>query len=259
MEEGALLDEWLTSGAPVLGLLFARCGGLIAVIPPLNTRGFPVLLRLAIAAVLALALMPAAEVADDLGSLPPVGYLALLVREAALGMAAGFAAALVYWSFLIAGQLLDTVLSAGEQCERAQGRGPLAGLVALLAAAALVGADGHHWLLSALARGLHTIPLGAGWSAAGLTGLLDAAGVMLWTGVAIAAPVLAAVYVAEVTLAAFDRIAPGLGLAETGPVVRWSSGLLGLIVSAPLLGGVVVEQGLRAAQAIEAAFRLLAG
>mgnify|MGYP006301517511 CR=1 FL=1 len=73
------------------------------------------------------------------------------------------------------------------------------------------------------------------------------------------APVLAAIYVAEVSLAAFDRIAPGLGLADAGPAVRWTSGLLGLIVSAPLLAGVVADQGMRAVQAIEAAFRLLAG
>ena len=252
------MDEWVTQ-APLFGLLFARCGGLLAVVPPLNVRGFPVLLRLGIAAALALVLIPVAGAAEGLGTMPPIGYAGLLVQGAALGLAAGLAGAFVYWGFLIAGQLLDTVLRAGDAPARAQARGPFAGLVYLLAAAALVAADGHHWLLAALASGLRVLPLGAGWSPAGLAGLLDAAGVMLWTGVAIAAPALAAIYLADVALAAFDRIAPGLGLAETGPAVRWTSGLLGLIVSAPLLARVVVEQGLRAAQAIEAAFRLLAG
>lgn len=208
---------------------------------------------------LALALMPAATAVRGVGTLAPAPYAALLVREAAVGLAAGFAGALVYWGFLIAGQLLDTVLGAGDTAARAQGRGPLAGLVYLLAAAALVAGDGHHWLLAALAHGTRTLPLGADWSAMGLAGLPDAAGVMLWTGVAIAAPALAAIYVAEVALASFDRVAPGLGLAEAAPAVRWTSGLLGLMVSAPLLAGVVAEQGLRAAQAIEAAFKLLAG
>ena len=252
------MDEWILH-APVAGLLFARCGGLLAVVPPLNVRGFPVLLRLGIAAVLAIALLPTVEVAPGLEALSPAGYLALLLQEAALGLTAGLAAALVYWSFLIAGQLLDSILGAGDAAARAQGRGPLAGLIYLIAAAALVAADGHHWLLAALARGMQTLPPGGGWSVAGLAGVPEAAGVMLWTGVALAAPALAAIYVAEGALAAFDRIAPGLGLAEAGPAVRWTSGLLGLIVSAPLLAGVAVEQGLRAAQAIEVAFRLLAG
>ncbi|MFP4248420.1 MAG: flagellar biosynthetic protein FliR [Armatimonadota bacterium] len=252
------MDEWLAQ-APLLGLVFARCGGLLAVIPPLNTPGFPVPLRLGLAAALAIALMPAASVPDGLAAVPPLGYAALLVQEAALGLSAGFAGALAFWGFLIAGQLLDSLLGAGEARARAQGRGPLAGLVYLLAAAALLAADGHHWLLGALARGVQTLPIGGGWTVAGLPGLLEAAGVMLWTGVAIAAPALAAIYVAELSLAAFDRIAPGIGLADAAPAVRWTSGLLGLMVSAPLLAGVVVEQGLRAAQAIEAAFHLLAG
>jgi len=252
------VNEWVRQ-APLLGLLFARCGGMLVVIPPLNVRGFPVLLRLGIAAVLAVALIPVADVADGLAALSPVAYLAMLVQEAALGLAAGLAGALIFWSFLIAGQLLDSVVGAGDARARVGGRGPFAGLVYLLAAAAFVAADGHHWLLGALAGGLRALPLGGGWSVAGLAGLLEAAGVMLWTGVAIAAPVLGAIYVAEMALAAFDRVAPGLGLAEAAPAVRWTSGLLGLVVSAPLFAGVVVDQGLRAAEAIEAAFRLLSG
>lgn len=228
-------------------------------VPPLNVRGFPLPLRLGIAMALALALLPVAGVEEGLGMLAPGAYLALLVREAALGVAAGFAGALVFWSFLIAGQLLDSVLGAGESARRARGQGPVAGLVYLLAAAAMVAADGHHWLLGALAEGMRAAPLGGAWSIAGLAGLLDAAGVMLWTGVAIAAPALAAIYVAEVALAAFARIAPGLGLADAAPAVRWTSGLLGLCVSAPLLASVVVDQARTAAQAIEAAFRLLTG
>jgi flagellar biosynthetic protein FliR len=249
----------ILTGAPAAGLAFARCGGMLAVVPPLNVRGFPVPLRLGIAGVLAAALLPVAGIADGLEMLSPAAYVALLVREAALGLAVGFAGALVYWGFLVAGQLLDSVLGAGDAPRRARGQGPLAGLVYLLAAAGLVAADGHHWLLAALADGMRTAPLGGTWSVAGLSGLLDAAGLMLWTGVAIAAPALAAIYVAEVAIAGFDRIAPGLGLAEAAPTVRWTSGLLGLAVSAPLLAAVVIEQGRMAARAVEAAFRLLGG
>ena len=232
---------------------------MLAIVPPLNVRGFPVWLRVGLAGVLAVALTPVATVAGGLGQLAPGAYLALLLQEAAIGLAAGFAGALVYWAFLIAGQMLDTLLGAGDAPARTEGRGPIAGLVYLLAATALVAANGHHWLLAALAQGMRTLPVGGGWSPEGLTALIEAAGLMLVTGVAIAAPALAAIYAAEVALASFDRVAPGLGLCDAAPAVRWTSGLLGLIVTAPLLGRVVVEQGMRAAQAIEAAFRMLAG
>lgn len=243
----------------MIGLLFARCGGLLAVVPALNVRGLPVTLRLGLAAVLAVALLPVAPPVEGLQEIAPAAYLVLLLREAAVGLSAGFAGALVYWAFLIAGQLLDSLLGTGSAAERAAGRGPVAGFVYLLAAVALVAADGHHVLLAALADGLRVLPPGAGWSPVGLRGLMEPAGAMLLTGVAIAAPALAAIYAAEVALAAIDRVAPGLGLAQAAPAVRWTSGLLGLIVTVPLLGGAVAEQGLRAAEAVAAAFRTLAG
>ncbi|NLB57055.1 MAG: flagellar biosynthetic protein FliR [Gammaproteobacteria bacterium] len=186
----------LAGALSMAGLLFARCGGVLAVVPPLNVRGLPVTLRLGLAAVLAVALLPVAREVEGLEAAPPAGYLALLLQEAAIGLAAGFAGALVYWAFLIAGQLLDSLLGAGSAAERSAGRGPIAGFVYVLAA---------------------------------------------------------------VALAAFDRVAPGLGLAQAAPAVRWTSGLLGLIVTVPLLGPVIAAHGLRAAEAVQAAFRMLAG
>ncbi len=249
----------LAGALSMAGLLFARCGGLLAVVPPLNVRCVPVTLRLGLAAVLAVALLPVAPAVEGLEGAPPAGYLALLLQEAAIGVAAGFAGALVYWAFFIAGQLLDSVLGAGTAAERSAGRGPVAGFVYVLAAVALVAADGHHLLLEALAGSLRELPPGGGWSQGGLRGLPGLAGMMLVTGVSIAAPALAAIYAAEVALAAFDRVAPGLGLAQAAPAVRWTSGLLGLIVTVPLLGPVVAAQGLRAAEAVQVAFRMLGG
>lgn len=248
-----------TAWAPAFGLVFARCGGLLAVVPPLNVRQFPITLRLGLAGVLSVALAPTVTIAGGLTDVAPAAYLVMLLREGAIGVLAGFAAALVFWGFLVAGQLLDAVLEAGDEVSREQGRGPLTGLVYLLAAVGFVAMNGHHWLLAALAEGLRTLPLGAAWSLVGLAEIGALVGVMLWTGVAIAAPVLAAIYAAEVALAAFDRVAPGLGLADAAPAVRWTSGLLALIVCVPLLGAVVAEHGLRAVRAISLALELLQG
>ena len=244
---------------PGLGLVFARCGGLLAVVPPLNVQQFPLPLRLGLAGVLAAALTPTVTVAGLGGEVAPPLYLVMLLREAALGVLAGFAAALVFWAFLVAGQLIDTVLDAGDRVAREQGRGPLTGLVYLLAAAGFVAMNGHHWVLAALADGLQTVPIGTPWSVAGIAEAGSLVGVMLWTGVAVAAPVLAAIYAAEVALAAFDRVAPGLGLAEAAPALRWTSGMLALIVCLPLLSRVVAEHGQQAVRAISLALDLING
>ena len=169
------MGEWLVE-APVAGLVFARCGGMLAVLPPLNVRGFPVLLRLGIAALLTLALAPMAPVGPVEAAPAPGMYLALLVREAAVGALAGFAGALVFAGFMIAGQLLDALLQAGEQQTRAAGHGPVTGLTYLLAATLLVAADGHHWLLAALVEGMRVLPPGSGWALLEVSAVARSAG-----------------------------------------------------------------------------------
>ena len=244
---------------PVIGLIFARCGGMLAVVPPLNLREFPITLRLGLAAVMSVALAPTVAVAGGLAQVAPVTYVVLLLREAALGVLVGFAAALVFWGFLVAGQLIDAVLETGDEALREQGRGPLTAFIYLLAAVAFLAMNGHHWMLAALAEGLRVVPIGVAWSVGALTEIGALVGVMLWSGVAIAAPVLAAIYAAEVVLATFDRLAPGLGLADAAPAVRWTSGLLALIVCVPLLSAIVAEHGLRAVRSIALALELLHG
>jgi len=250
--------EWAAQ-APVFGLVFARCGGLLALAPPLGTRQFPVTLRLGLAAVLAAALAPVAAVAPHVGAVTIGGYAALLVREAALGLATGFAAALVFHAFTVAGGLVDSFLGTGSAAQRAEGAGPLAALSWTLAAAVFVAIDGHHLVLRALAEGLRVLPVGGPMAAGELAAVGGAVRAMLAAGVAIAAPTLAAIYVAEVVLAAFDRLAPGAGLVEAALPVRWTAALLGFAVSAPLFVALVAEQGTRAVQALAEMTVLLGG
>ncbi len=252
------MAEWAAQ-APVFGLVFARCGGLLALAPPLGTRQFPVTLRLGIAALLAVALAPAAMVAPDVGAVPLGQYAALLVREAAIGLATGFAAALVFHAFTVAGGLMDAWLGAGSTAQRAAGSGPLATLSWTLAAAVFVAIDGHHLVIRALAEGLRMMPVGGPMAAGRLVAVGGAARAMLGAGVAISAPTLAAIYVAEVVLAAFDRVAPGSGLAEAAPPVRWTAALLGFAVSAPLFVALVAEHGAHAVQALAEMTMLLGG
>ena len=250
------VDEWARQ-ASLIGLIFARYGGTLAVAPPLNLRQFPVTLRVGLAALLAMALAPVAGGGANIGSVGPGLYVALLVREAAVGAVMGFAAALVFYAFTVAGQLLDAYLGAGGATERAQGRGPLTMFTYALAATIFVAMDGHHWVLTALGEGLRTLPAGGVVTLTTLADVLTPARVMLWAGVAIAAPMLAAIYAAEVALAAFDRLAPGLGLAEAATPVRWTTAFLGFAVNLPLMATLVGYHAVRSAEALTAAVALM--
>jgi len=250
--------SWLAA-LPLIGLVFARCGGLLALVPPLNVRYFPVTLRVALAAVIAVALAPVAKVGDR-ETFEPLEYVALLLREAGIGLLLGFAAALVFWAFLIAGQLLDAYLGAGEESQREQGEGPLASLLYLTAAVAFVASDAHHWVLAALAEGLRELPVGVGvFSITGLAGASALVKEMLAVGVAVAAPTLAVIYAAEVTLASFERCAPSLNLGALHQPVRWSAGLLALAACMPLLTRLVSGQGERMIETLRMMTHALGG
>jgi len=250
---------WATQ-LPLVGLVFARCGGLMALMPPLNLRQFPVTLRLGIAGALAVALAPVAVVSPSAAEPSLAAYVALLVREAAVGALLGLGAALVFWAFTIAGQLIDTYLGAGDAVSRGQGRGPMAMLLYLTAGAAFLASDAHHWVLAALAGGLQELPIGqAALTAGGLEGVTGLVREMLVVGVAVAAPALAVIYAAEVALAAFVRCLPHLGPADLHAPVRWSAGMLGLAASAPLLASVLGYQAERVIEAMRAITALLAG
>ncbi len=249
----------LASHVPSWGLVFARCGGLLAIVPPLNVRQLPMALRLGLAAVLAAALTPVASHGAALGALLPGAYAALLVREAVIGLAVGFSAALVFWSFLIAGQLLDACLGADDAPRRPVSQGAFGGLLYATAAAVFVAIDGHHWLVVAIVEGFGALQVGGQLSLSGLPLLGRTVGAMLLGGVAIAAPALAAIYAAEVALASFGRLAPRLGLADVRGPVHWTGGLLGLAVSMPLLAPVVADHGARVVEAIRIAMALLSG
>jgi len=250
--------EWGAQVA-VYGLVFARCGGMLAVAPPLTLRQFPLALRLGIAGVLASALAAVAHVQPGIGAMSMSLYAALLVHEAVFGLATGFAAALVFHAFTVAGQLLDSYLEAADPGRRAAGAGPFATLTYALAAAIFVAIDGHHWGIAALARGLRAFPIGAPLALSRLDALGEAVGLMLGAGVAIAAPVLAAIYVAEVVLAAFDRLSPDTGLREAAMPVRWTTALLGFVAAAPLFAALVSRHGTAAIRALSAAAALLGG
>ncbi len=251
--------DWLVQ-APAFGLVLARCGGMLAIAPPLNVRQFPMTVRVGIAAALALALTPIATIGPGLEALAPLPYLALILREVAVGLLMGLAAALVFWGFTVGGQLIDTHLGAGDAGQRSGGRGPMTTLLYLTAGAAFLATDAHHWLLAALAEGLTTLPLGGSVAlVAGAGGVATLAREMLLVGVAVAAPTLAVIYAAEVALAAFVRLLPHLGLAEPRGPVRWSAGLLGMAACLPLVGRLMIDHSGRVVEATRALVITLSG
>jgi len=229
-------DTWLST-LPTAGLLFARLGGALAVAPAFCFRTVPVYLRLGVAA--------AASSAFVLGLQRPVqapaawpAYLEAVVGEAAVGAILGGLVGLTAYAVGLGAGALALFVGVGSAPAGDVEEAPATGLALLgpaLAATIFLAADGHHWLLGALDRSLQAVPLGMARPgepllAAALAVPGQALSLALWA----AAPVVGAVFLADLTVAAVQRAAPFVPPGAVGPMVRWPVGLLAVALSLPL-------------------------
>lgn len=225
---------------PLVGLVFARCAGVLCLAPPTGARYFPVPLRVAVAAVLAvplaLSLGPGPTVA-----LPPAAVLAFVVQEFALGLLMGLPLWLLLWGMFAAGHLAEAGLVPDDE------EGPLAAFFYLLAVLLFIQLNGHHWLIAFLHDSYAAVPV------AGSAHLFSNLDWVYWPArllaqaLTVAAPLVLAVVLAALVAASAQRCLRELQAAPLGPALRYVVALVTLVAVAPLLGGVVLGQVQQAA------------
>lgn len=192
-------------------LALARTAGFVLVTPPFNTRTVPTKVKVAFAAGLALPLSSGYREPPVLGS---TAMLLQAVLQIATGLALGFLVLAAVATIQSAGDLLDTVggfsITMAMDPLMMMQTSVLGRLHQVTAAALLFVTDGHLMILHGLARGLQTMPAPlASWGDAAKAGTEALAGLFLGT-LQIAAPVIAAMLVADVALGLLTRAAPAL-------------------------------------------------
>ena len=206
--------------AYVLGVI--RASAWLVLVPPFGTRAIPAVVKMGLAAALAL---PAA---DQLSQQPPSldvpSLIGAVLLQVAMGLVLGFISMMAFAAVQAAGSLID--LFAGFSV--AQAFDPLSGeqsslfgrFYQLLAATLLFAINGHILLFRGFmasfdAVGLALPPLDrlAEVAVAGLGDLVIAA-------VEIAAPLLAALFLTEVALGLLARAAPQMNVFVIGFPVK---------------------------------------
>lgn len=217
-------------GASAEGLLLAFLR-LIAffVASPFPGPLVPPTVRVFLAGGLAWALTPAAIAA------PSQGLIVAALSELALGLAAGFLLTLPLAAFTAAGELVGNQmgLSAPGLADPLRFHSSMVGSIyTILAIAVFAAGEGPARVTVFLARSLELLPPGSApllipepaW-------ILSAGRELLEGGVQVAAPVVTAVFAAQVVLAVLARSVPTLNLFVEGPALTLSAGVLGLLAS----------------------------
>ena len=193
-------------------LAVTRTVAFVLVTPPFNTRGVPAQARVALAVALALPLTSGLQ-ADA----PPLASPDLVVRlllQLATGLALGFLVLAAVSAVQSAGDLIDIVGGFNSSIAldpllltqtSVFGR-----LHQFVAVTVLFATDGHLMIIHGLSRSLQAMPdPRISWQALGEAVVADVSG-LLTAALQIAAPVLAAMLVADVSLGLLTRAAPAL-------------------------------------------------
>lgn len=221
-------------------LLFSRIAGLFATAPVLSNPLVPVQVRVALAAGVALLALPLQRAAPFPGPLPALAPL--LVRELVVGMLLGLVPTALLAAVQFAGELLDLDMGfsiVNTLDPLSQQQAPLLGnFLHLLVLLFFLALDGHHGLLVAVLGSFRLLPPGAPpGSLAGLQAhVLGVAAELFRLGFALAAPLLAALFLTTVAIAVVGRAVPQMNIFIVGLPVKTGAGLALLAALLPLYG-----------------------
>ena len=229
----------MTVPDPTLWLLvLARVAGLVLAAPVLGHLLVPVRVRVALAAILAAALVPAVGAAPFT---PPADLWSLggmLAAESALGVLLGLVAQFIFAGVQLGGQLTGIQMGFGianliDPQSHAQVT-IIAQWQQLMTLLAFLVLDAHHLLIRALLESFRTAPPGGvGLGAVGLRGAVSLAGELFGLGVRIAAPVLVTLLLTNAALGILSRTIPQLNVFVVGFPLNVGVGLIMLGASLP--------------------------
>ena len=234
----------MNSLLPQLLLFLAGCPrvfGLVAFAPGLDAAFVPPLVRVALASGLAFALAPLITPPKaELLTLTPQGYLALLVSELVLGAIIGFALSCLLEAARLGGEIVDLQIGfrAGALYD------PLGSVTSsilgrfwyLIAVLYFFQVNGHHWLMGGLFRSFQLCPVGALVYHQQLVPLACNLVAALFTlALQLAAPVAAALILADLTLGLVGRGMPQMNILLVGLPAKILAGLVAMTFCSPTL------------------------
>lgn len=232
------LYQLLFSRFDLFLLVAVRTSGVFFTAPPFAARQLPVQWRAAFGLMVALVLLPIVPLPAAL-PVTLIPWAAWAVREAAVGLAIGWTVNLTFAAVQLGGQLLDTELGFGivSVIDPQSGQQmPLVGnFQYLLSLMVLLLINGHHLILSALAKSFQVVPVGAVVLRPSLTDTVAvlSSGVFL-TAFKLAAPVLGAGFVTSVALGVMARAMPQMNVFMVGLPLKLVAGLAVMIAGLPL-------------------------
>lgn len=255
----------------LVGLAFARMLSFLVVVPFFGGAAVPARVKVATATAFVIILYPALEAGLPKGAplgFGPVGFVALLAKEAFVGFTLGFVASLVFEAIQVAGRVIDFQRGstmAEMYAPQLQTRVSELGQFKLQFAIVLflvVGA--HHFFIGALLRSFEFVPatgfphIQAGWTPAAMM-IAKLTGGVLAIGIQLAAPAMIALLLTDLFFGVINRVAPQINVFFISLPVKMAVGLVVVLIALPLFKNRYIYYFGEAYKAFEVLIRALGG
>lgn len=226
-----------------VGLLFARPGMLIMSAPVFGGHFAPTHVRIGLALLITLILMPVVDV-PDVVSISELGLV--LARELAIGLAFSLSLRALIAGAELGGHLTGSqlMLSYGSTIDPQGGvrSNLIAALYGNLTMLTFFTVSGHHALLRGLTNSYLALPIGLGEVDDSLVrGVMQLLGVVFVFGLRLAAPIILVMMIVELGTGLISRAAPAISLQVIGMPVRIFVGLLAVAATVPLVSGLATR------------------
>jgi flagellar biosynthetic protein FliR len=230
----------------LVGLAFARMLSFLTIVPFFGGAAVPARVKVATATAFVIILYPSLEAGlpknAPLG-FGPVGFVALLVKEAFVGFTLGFVASLVFEAVQVAGRVIDfqrgstlAEMFAPQLQTRVSELGQFKLQLAIVLFL-LIGA--HHAFIGSLLRSFEIVPafgyphFQAGWTPAAAL-ITQMTGGVLAIGIQLAAPAMIALLLTDLFFGIINRVAPQINVFFLSLPVKMAVGLVVVLLALPL-------------------------
>ncbi|OQW38665.1 MAG: flagellar biosynthetic protein FliR [Proteobacteria bacterium SG_bin4] len=216
----------------------SRILALVASAPILGNPSIPVRVKLGLAIMITILVMPMVE--KSLPQIDPASGVGLIIllQQVLIGVAIGFVMRIVFVAVEMAGEIIGLQMGLGfaiffdpQNSGQIDIIGRFLGVIASLAFLAI---DGHLMMIALISQSFSTLPVGVDTTTDATFSTLAQWGSEIFkSGLQLSLPVLTALLITNLALGVLTRVAPQLNIFAVGFPLTLSIGLLVLALSMP--------------------------
>ncbi|MFN0205094.1 MAG: flagellar biosynthetic protein FliR [Planctomycetota bacterium] len=221
-------------------LFLTRVLALISTAPLFTGSGGFNRYKMALGVAITIVLMPAVKAPEWTGPSLGLAIIPFVAREFLVGALLGWIIACAFAGVRVAGELVTTEmglnLSATLDPVSGTSSPVITTLYQTIAGLIFITLGAHEWIVAGLAHSFHKIPVGTfDFGPDPIAGLIQILTRFIEAGVALAAPIMIAMFVVTVLLGVVSRAVPQLNILDSGYALRVAAALGALALLLPAL------------------------